>query len=105
MPDIKNLKIQNIELNSDESRIECLDVFLELKYNGNFRLCVEADMVLGKKGSLQLIGEFNTNKNQSLKRLYFSSRAQRSGSNTVYKESIQSLVTKFHRGSTTYFRY
>ncbi|KAL5275636.1 PDZD8 family protein [Megaselia abdita] len=55
MPEIKNLKVQNIELDSDETRIECLDVLLELNYKGNFRGCIEADMVLGKKGSLQLI--------------------------------------------------
>lgn len=58
MPEIQNLKVQNIELDSEETRIECLDVLLELRYKGNFRGCIEADMVLGKKGSLQLIGEF-----------------------------------------------
>lgn len=58
MPEIKNLKIQNIELDSEETKIECLDVLLELRYQGNFRACIEADMVLGKKGSLQLIGGF-----------------------------------------------
>lgn len=59
MPEIKNLKVQSIELDSEETKIECLDVFLELKYKGNFRGCIEADMVLGKKGSLQLIGELD----------------------------------------------
>lgn len=56
MPEIKNLKVQNVELDSEETRIECLDVLLDLDYKGNFRACIEADMVLGKKGSLLLIG-------------------------------------------------
>lgn len=57
MPEIKNLSSQNIELDSEETRIERLDVILDLKYKGNFRACIEADMVLGKKGSLTITGK------------------------------------------------
>lgn len=59
MPEIKNLKVQSIELDCEETRIECLDVLLELHYKGNFRGCIEADMVLGKKGSLTLTGKLH----------------------------------------------
>lgn len=53
-PEIKNLKVHNVELHDNEGHIESLDVLLDLQYRGNFRLSIDADMVLGKKGFLSL---------------------------------------------------
>lgn len=56
-PDIKNLRVHNVELHDTEGFIENLDLILNLQYEGNFRMAIEADMVLGKKGFLSVIGE------------------------------------------------
>lgn len=40
-----------------EGYIENLDLILNLHYEGNFRMAIEADMVLGKKGHLSVKGE------------------------------------------------
>nr|XP_014088967.1 PDZ domain-containing protein 8 isoform X1 [Bactrocera oleae] len=54
-PEIRTLRVHSIELNDTGDRIENLDILLEIHYNGNFRTSIDADMVLGKKGSLTLI--------------------------------------------------
>lgn len=56
-PDIKNLRVHNVELHDTEGFIENLDLILNLHYEGNFRMAIEADMVLGKKGFLSVIGK------------------------------------------------
>ncbi|XP_055638028.1 PDZ domain-containing protein 8 [Toxorhynchites rutilus septentrionalis] len=53
-PEIKNIRLHNVELHPLEGHIESLDVLLDLHYEGNFRLSIDADMVLGKKGFLSL---------------------------------------------------
>uniref|UniRef100_A0A182T213 PDZ domain-containing protein n=1 Tax=Anopheles maculatus TaxID=74869 RepID=A0A182T213_9DIPT len=53
-PEIKNFRLHAVDLHPDEGHIESLDVLLDLHYEGNFRLTIDADMVLGKKGSLAL---------------------------------------------------
>ncbi|KAL1398053.1 hypothetical protein pipiens_009265, partial [Culex pipiens pipiens] len=53
-PEIKNIRLHNVDLHQDEQHIESLDVLLDLSYEGNFRLAIDADMVLGKKGSLSV---------------------------------------------------
>ncbi|XP_065083846.1 PDZ domain-containing protein 8 isoform X2 [Ochlerotatus camptorhynchus] len=53
-PEIKNFRLHNVELHPDEAHIESLDVLLDLHYEGNFRLSIDADMVLGKKGFLSV---------------------------------------------------
>ncbi|XP_058448216.1 PDZ domain-containing protein 8 [Malaya genurostris] len=53
-PEIKNFRLHNVELHPEEGHIESLDVLLDLHYEGQFRLSIDADMVLGKKGSLAL---------------------------------------------------
>ncbi|XP_055677411.1 PDZ domain-containing protein 8 [Lutzomyia longipalpis] len=53
-PDIKSLRVNNVELHDAEGYIENLDVMLDLSYRGNFRLSIDADMVLGKKGFLSV---------------------------------------------------
>ncbi|XP_053950315.1 PDZ domain-containing protein 8 [Anastrepha ludens] len=54
-PEIRNLRVHNVELDEAGDRIENLDILLEIHYTGNFRTWIDADMVLGKKGSLTLI--------------------------------------------------
>ncbi|XP_028901506.1 PDZ domain-containing protein 8 isoform X2 [Zeugodacus cucurbitae] len=54
-PEIRTLRVHSIELNDTGDRIENLDILLEIHYTGNFRTSIDADMVLGKKGSLTLI--------------------------------------------------
>ncbi|XP_017126613.1 PDZ domain-containing protein 8 [Drosophila elegans] len=53
-PDIKSLSVHNVELDKDEQRIENLDLLLDINYVGNFTTSIDADMVLGKKGSITL---------------------------------------------------
>ncbi|XP_037931626.1 PDZ domain-containing protein 8-like [Teleopsis dalmanni] len=53
-PEIKTLRVHNVELDDTEGLIENLDLLLEIHYTGNFRTSIDADMVLGKKGSLTL---------------------------------------------------
>lgn len=53
-PEIKILTVHDLEIHETEGRIENLDLQLDLKYTGNFRIAVDAVMVLGKKASLTL---------------------------------------------------
>ncbi|KAH8368794.1 hypothetical protein KR084_006023 [Drosophila pseudotakahashii] len=53
-PDIRSLSVHNVELDKDEQRIENLDLLLDINYVGNFTTSIDADMVLGKKGSITL---------------------------------------------------
>jgi hypothetical protein len=56
-PEIKSLEISNVELHPTEGHIENLDILMNLQYKGDFLLKIDADMVLGKKGSLSLRGK------------------------------------------------
>lgn len=49
--------MSNVELHDKEEHIESLDVLMDIEYNGNFKLSIDADMVLGKKGFLSVKGE------------------------------------------------
>lgn len=53
-PEIKNVKIHNVDLHDREGHIESVDLLLNLHYQGNFKLSIDADMVLGKKGYLSV---------------------------------------------------
>lgn len=57
-PEIKNLRVSNVELHEKEEHIESLDILLDIEYNGNFQLSIDADMMLGKKGFLAVKGKF-----------------------------------------------
>lgn len=56
-PEIKTLRVHNVQLDESGERIDNLDLLLEIHYMGNFRTSIDADMVLGKKGSLTLKGK------------------------------------------------
>lgn len=53
-PEVKNFRVHNVELHEQEGHIENLELLLDLQYQGNFRLSIDADMMLGKKGFLSL---------------------------------------------------
>ncbi|XP_034490315.1 PDZ domain-containing protein 8 [Drosophila innubila] len=53
-PDIRSLSVHNVQLDETEQRIENLDLLLDINYVGNFSTSIDADMVLGKKGSIML---------------------------------------------------
>ncbi|XP_062139482.1 PDZ domain-containing protein 8 [Drosophila sulfurigaster albostrigata] len=53
-PDIKSLSVHNVQLDEAEQRIENLDLLMDINYIGNFSTSIDADMVLGKKGSIML---------------------------------------------------
>lgn len=55
-PEIKNIKVENADLHDTEGHMESLELILELQYRGNFRMAIDADMVLGKKGFLSVKG-------------------------------------------------
>ncbi|XP_004536777.1 PDZ domain-containing protein 8 [Ceratitis capitata] len=54
-PEIRALRIHSVDLNDTGDLIENVDILMEIHYTGNFRTSIDADMVLGKKGSLTLI--------------------------------------------------
>lgn len=56
-PEIRALRIHSVDLNDTGDLIENVDILMEIHYTGNFRTSIDADMVLGKKGSLTLIGK------------------------------------------------
>lgn len=57
-PEIKNIKVLNADLHDTEGHIENLELVLDIHYRGNFRMAIDADMVLGKKGFLSVRGGF-----------------------------------------------
>lgn len=62
-PEIKNIRVHNVDLHDTEGHIEGLDLLLDLNYNGNFKISFDADMVLGKKGYLSVKGTREAYKN------------------------------------------
>jgi PDZ domain-containing protein 8 len=56
-PEIKSLELSKADLHESEGHIESLDIVMDLHYKGDFQLKIDADMVLGKKGSLSMRGE------------------------------------------------
>lgn len=56
-PEIRSLELSNVELHETEGHIENLDILMDLHYKGDFQLKIDADMVLGKKGSLSMRGK------------------------------------------------
>lgn len=55
-PTIKNIDLSNCQLHPIQNHIEKLDILLDVHYKGDFLIQVDANMVLGKKGSLSLKG-------------------------------------------------
>lgn len=55
-PEIKNIKVLNADLHETEGHLENIELLLDLHYQGNFHLSIDADMVLGKKGFLSIKG-------------------------------------------------
>lgn len=103
-PNIRSLSVHNVQLDDAEQRIENLDLLLDINYIGNFSTSIDADMVLGKKGSIMLKGngiqagvtEFM---NVNLLNLIFiiSNTTVWHGTATVYSEAIHSLVPQLLR--------
>lgn len=56
-PEIKNIRVHNADLHDTEGHIESLDLLLDIHYKGNFKISIDADMVLGKKGFLSVKGK------------------------------------------------
>lgn len=56
-PAINCMEVSNVQLHPREGNIESLDILMDLNYKGDFLLKIDADMVLGKKGSLSLKGK------------------------------------------------
>lgn len=51
------MKVLSADLHDTEGHLENLELVLDLHYNGNFRMAIDADMVLGKKGFLSVKGK------------------------------------------------
>lgn len=58
-PEINTLEVSDAQIHPMEGNIESLDILMDLNYKGDFMLKIDADMVLGKKGSLSLKGEID----------------------------------------------
>lgn len=94
-PEIKSLELSSAELHPTEGFIENLDILMNLHYKGDFLLKIDADMVLGKKGSLTLRGDcdafqlmiFSLNDNK-----HFSKTTDGKGEASIYEETIYTLV-------------
>ena len=87
-PEIRSLELSNVELHETEGHIESLDILMDLHYKGDFQLKIDADMVLGKKGSLSMRGTsrnklFLFNPYQCLY-LNFSEAANWKGTPSIY---------------------
>lgn len=99
-PDIKNLRVQNVELH-DTGYLENVDLILNLFYEGNFRMAIEADMVLGKKGFLSVVGEWLIGLFPFLLLLMIpficSETDQRNNALAIHPETVHTLVLEFHR--------
>lgn len=48
-PEIKNLRVHNVDLHPTEGHIESLDVVMNVQYRGNFKVAIDGHMLLGKK--------------------------------------------------------
>lgn len=55
-PEIKNVRVENVNLDETEGHIDTLDIGLDLTYSGNFQLAIDANMVLGKRAYLAVKG-------------------------------------------------
>jgi hypothetical protein len=58
-PIITNLRLLSGELEDDGARLRSLDLQLDLAYDGNFRIDVDAVMLLGKIANISITGEIN----------------------------------------------
>ena len=50
------MRINCVNLHNTEGHIESVELLLEVIYNGNFRLSLDCDMLLGKKAFLAVKG-------------------------------------------------
>lgn len=57
-PSITNLRLLSGELEEDGARLRSLDVKFDLAYDGNFRIDVDAVMLLGKIANISITGAF-----------------------------------------------
>lgn len=55
-PSITNLRLVSGELEEDGARLRSLDVKFDLTYDGNFRIDVDAVMLLGKIANISITG-------------------------------------------------
>lgn len=55
-PSITNLRLLSGELEEDGARLRSLDVKFDLAYDGNFRIDVDAVMLLGKIANISITG-------------------------------------------------
>lgn len=55
-PEIRNIKVLNTDLH-EEGHLDLVELLLDIDYRGNFHMSIDADMVLGKKGSLSIKGK------------------------------------------------
>lgn len=55
-PEIKDIKILSADLHDTEGHLENVELMLDVQYQGNFHMSIDADMVLGKKGFLSIKG-------------------------------------------------
>lgn len=56
-PEIKKIKVMNADLHDTEGHLENVELVLDIQYDGNFHLSIDADMLLGKKGFLSIRGK------------------------------------------------
>lgn len=56
-PTITNLRLQSGELEEDGARLRALDLKFDLAYDGNFRIDVDAVMLLGKIANISITGK------------------------------------------------
>lgn len=54
-PEIRNIKVVNTDLH-ENGHLDGVELLLDIDYRGNFHISIDADMVLGKKGSLSIKG-------------------------------------------------
>lgn len=56
-PEVKDIRVHNVDLHETGGHIETLDLVLDVQYNGSFKLAIDGDMVMAKKIFLSVKGK------------------------------------------------
>ena len=107
-PNIKNITIEDVKLDSNEGHIDTVSLCLDLDYTGNFLLSIDAKMKFGKTAYLSIKGNKNlrfsspltrfipVNKVNGLVRLQFTRHPYTHWSFSFYSDPVIELEVESH---------
>ncbi|XP_068910314.1 PDZ domain-containing protein 8 [Tenebrio molitor] len=91
-PNVKNISIEDVKLDKKEGHIDTVSLCLDLDYEGNFLLSVDAKMKFGKTAYLSI----KVNKVKGLVRLQFTRHPYTHWSFSFYNDPIIELEVESH---------